>query len=238
MLEVILSESCMFSGPTVQDICLDTRTIPGANSLKGGTAVSLGRKIRSWVSGKKIFLWKSLKNDRFPPTGTLNTSKLHVPIGEIVSDQDFSTLGLLILQPGWFITVGAVLCIRGCIGASLTSTHPQMPGVPSTQSWQPKMSPVQFSHSVVSDCLRPHESQHSRPPCPLPTPGVHSDSRPLSQWCHPAISSSVVSFSSCPQSLPASGSFQMSQLLASVAKVLEFQLQHQSSQWTLRTDHL
>ena len=62
----------------------------------------------------------------------------------------------------------------------------------------------QISHSVVSDSLRPHESQHARPPCPSPTPGVHSDSCPLSQWCHPAISSSVVPFSSCPQSLPAS----------------------------------
>ena len=60
--------------------------------------------------------------------------------------------------------------------------------------------------------LRPHESQHARPPCPSPTPGVHSDSRPSSQWCHPAISSSVVPFSSCPTSLPASGSFPMSQL--------------------------
>ena len=71
---------------------------------------------------------------------------------------------------------------------------------------------VQFSCSVVSDYLRPHESQHTRPPCPSPTPGVHSDSRPLSRWCHPAISSSVLS--SCPQSLPASESFPMSQLFA------------------------
>ena len=62
---------------------------------------------------------------------------------------------------------------------------------------------VQFSRSVMSDSLRLHESQHARPPCPSPTPGVHSDSRPSSQWCHPAISSSVVPFSSCPQSLPA-----------------------------------
>ena len=69
-----------------------------------------------------------------------------------------------------------------------------------------------FSRSVVSDSLRPYESQHARPPCPSPTPGVHSDSRPSSQWCHPAISSSVVPFSSCPQSLPASESFPMSQL--------------------------
>ena len=75
-----------------------------------------------------------------------------------------------------------------------------------------KKRSVQFSCSVVSDSLRPHESQHARPPCPSPTPGVHSDSRPSSQWCHPAISSYVVPFSSCPQSLPASGSFSMSQL--------------------------
>ena len=71
---------------------------------------------------------------------------------------------------------------------------------------------VQFSRSVVSDSLRPHESQHARPPCPWPTPRVHSDSHPSSQWCHPAISSSVVPFSSCPQSIPASESFPMSQL--------------------------
>ena len=76
-------------------------------------------------------------------------------------------------------------------------------------NWQPS---VQFSRSVVSDSLRPHESQHARPPCPSPTPGVHWDSRPSSWWCHPAISSSVVPFSSCPQSLPASESFPMSQL--------------------------
>ena len=62
----------------------------------------------------------------------------------------------------------------------------------------PILASVQFSRSVVSNSLRPHESQHARPPCPLPTPGVHSDSRPSSQWCHPAISSSVVLFSSCP----------------------------------------
>ena len=74
---------------------------------------------------------------------------------------------------------------------------------------------VQFSRSVVSDSLGPHESQHARPPCPSPTPGVHSDSCPSSQWCHPAISSPVIPFSSCPQSLPTSGSFPMSQLFTS-----------------------
>ena len=76
------------------------------------------------------------------------------------------------------------------------------------------LSSVQFSRSVMSDSLQPHESQHTRPPCPSPTPGVHSDSRPSSPWCHPAISSSVVPFSSCPQSLLASESFPMNQLFA------------------------
>ena len=76
------------------------------------------------------------------------------------------------------------------------------------------ISSVQFSRSVVSNSLRPHESQHARPPCPSPTPRVRSDSHPSSQWCHPAISSSVIPFSSCPQSLPASESFPMSQRLA------------------------
>ena len=74
---------------------------------------------------------------------------------------------------------------------------------------------VQFSRSVLSDSLWPHGLQHTRPPCPLPTPRVYANSCPLSQWCHPTISSSVVPFSSHPQSFPASGSFQMSQFFAS-----------------------
>ena len=73
---------------------------------------------------------------------------------------------------------------------------------------------VQFSRSFVSDSLWPHEPQHTRPPCPSPTPGVYTNPCPLSQWCHPTISSSVVPFSSCLQSFPASGSFQMSQFFA------------------------
>ena len=73
----------------------------------------------------------------------------------------------------------------------------------------------QSSHSVMSNSLRPHESQHARPPCPSPTPRVYSNSCPLSWWCHPAISSSVFPFSSFPQSLPASASFPMSQLFTS-----------------------
>ena len=77
-----------------------------------------------------------------------------------------------------------------------------------------QFSSVQFSHSVMSDSLRPHELQHARPPYPSPTPRVYPNSCPSNRWCHPTISSSVVPFSSCPQSLPASGYFPMSQLFA------------------------
>ena len=82
------------------------------------------------------------------------------------------------------------------------------------ESWAIKKA-VQFSRLVVSDSLRPREPQHTRPPCPSPTPGVHANPCPSSWWCHPTISSSVIPFSSCPQSFPASGSFQMSQLFVS-----------------------
>ena len=81
--------------------------------------------------------------------------------------------------------------------------------------WISASSSVQFSRSVMSDSLQPHGPQHSRPPCPSPTPRVYLNSCPLSQWCHPTISSSVVPFSSCPQSFPVSGSFQMSQFFTS-----------------------
>ena len=92
-------------------------------------------------------------------------------------------------------------------------------------------SSVQFSHSVMSDSLHPHELQHARPPCPSPTPRVYSNSCPLSRWSHPTISSSVVPFSSHLQSFPASGFFPWVNTSHEVAKVLEFQLQHQSFQW-------
>ena len=99
----------------------------------------------------------------------------------------------------------------------------------------------QISRSVVSDSLRPHESQHARPPCPSPTPGVHWDSCRTSRWCHPAISSSVIPFSFCPQSLPASESFLMSQLftwggqstgVSGLASFLPEKFQGWSSEWT------
>ena len=93
---------------------------------------------------------------------------------------------------------------------------------------------VQFSRSVMSNSLRPHELQHTRPPCWSPTPGAHPNSCPLSQWCHPTISSPVIPFS-CPQSQH-QGLFKWVSSSHQAAKVLELQLQHQSSQWTPRTD--
>ena len=83
-----------------------------------------------------------------------------------------------------------------------------------TKYWG-QFSSVHFNHSVMSDSLQPHEPQHTRLPCPSPTPGVHPNPCPLSRWCHPIISSSVAPFSSCPQSFPAWRSFPMSQLFAS-----------------------
>ena len=91
------------------------------------------------------------------------------------------------------------------------------------------ISSIQFSCSVVSDSLQPHRLHHARLPCPPPTPEVYSNSCPLSRWCHPTISSSVVPFSFCLQSFPASGSFQMSQFFES-----KLQLQHQSFQWIIQ----
>ena len=102
-------------------------------------------------------------------------------------------------------------------------------------------SSVQFSCSVVSDSLWPHELQHTRLPCPSPTPGVHSNSRPLSRWCHAAISSSVIPFWSCLQSLPASEPFSMSQLftwggqstgVSALASFLPKNTQDWSLEWT------
>ena len=110
----------------------------------------------------------------------------------------------------WLISPAFLLIVvRDC-----TSSLPERDLLGSLGSilW---FSSVHFSHSIVSDSLWTHESQHARPPCPSPTPGVYPNSCLSSQWCHPAISSSVVPFSSCPQSLPASKSFPMGQLFAS-----------------------
>ena len=104
-------------------------------------------------------------------------------------------------------------------GLNLSLLHWQVDSLLLSHLGSPTMEySVQFSCSVMSYSLWPRESQHARPPCPSPTPRVHSDSRPSSQWCHPSISSSVVPFFSCPQSLPASESFPMSHLFTCIAR--------------------
>ena len=133
---------------------------------------------------------------------------------------------------------------RARYGEKAQNFHTTLPESPCVV--QPRSNPnpvfldfsVQFSQSVVSNSLQPHGLQHARLPCPLETPGVYSNSCPWSHWCHPIISSSVTPFSSCLQSFPASGSFPVSQFFTSDAKVLEFQLQHQSFQWIFRVDFL
>ena len=108
------------------------------------------------------------------------------------------------------------------------------------ETWQAdsKLMLLLFSHSVMCSSLKPYGLQHIRTTCRSPTPRVYSKSCPLSQWCHPTISSSVIPFSSCLQSFPASGSLPVSRSSHQVAKVLEFQLQHQSFQWIFRTDFI
>ena len=104
--------------------------------------------------------------------------------------------------------------------------------IPSHSSW----SSVQFSRSVMSSSLQPHELQHIRPPCPSPTPGAYPNSCPSSQWCHPTISSSVVPFSSRLQSYPASGSFQMSQFFTPDGQSIGVSASALPFQWIFRTD--
>ena len=108
--------------------------------------------------------------------------------------------------------------------------------LPNTSREYSLISSVQFSRSVMSNVLQPHGLQHARLPCPSPTPGACSNSCPSSQWCYLTISSSVVPFSSCLQSFPASGSFLWVSSSHQVAKILELQLQHQFFHWIFRTD--
>ena len=148
-------------------------------------------------------------------------------------------------------TVHQLWLIRGWLEATGASIHkgPGSPVAPGKTGLGPSAAPcgflntlhfssVQSSHLVVSNSLWPHGLQHVRPPCPSPSPGAYSNSRPLSWWCHPTISSSVVPFSSHLQSLPDQGLFRWVSSSHQVAKVLEFQLQHRSFQWIFRTDFL
>ena len=116
---------------------------------------------------------------------------------------------------GWVIFMFLYLCLCVCVCMCVCMCMYTHLLYPSIDWWILQLFTVQFSCLVVSDSLRHHELQHARPPCQSPTPGVHSNSCPLSRWCHPAISSSVIPFSSSPQSFLASGSFQLSQLFAS-----------------------
>ena len=133
-----------------------------------------------------------------------------VPCGiwMLISDEDFSIL-----------TSAEVPCAQNWRAWFFPSGW--VPATCPLTILQHRLSSVQFSRSVVSDSLPPHGLQHARPPCPSPTPGVHSNSCPLSRWCHPTISSSVVSFSSRLQSFPASGSFQINQFFASGGQSIE-----------------
>ena len=172
----------------------------------------MGERGRVEIVVLKIWLKKSL----WPPT-TLRASGFS--FSKFVSEAEFY---LLLYK---YTTLYKILSAEAGISTQLSSMN-----LASKR--------FQFSYSVMSDSLGPHESQHARPPCPSPTPGVYPNPCPSSQWCHPAISSSVVLFSSCPQSLPASGLFQWVNSAHEVAKVLEFQFQHQSFKWTPRTDLL
>ena len=138
-----------------------------------------------------------------------------------------SACGMLIIPPDWWVRLRAGKPLLPWMSAYPTQVQPLPSWASETVAHTEELrfsthvlphplppSSVQFSRSVVSDSLQPNESQHARPPCPSPSPEVHPNSRPSSRWCHPAISPSVVPFSSCPQSLPASESFPMSQLLA------------------------
>ena len=150
------------------------------------------------------------------------------------------------IGPFLWTRIGCRHCSFGCISSICWAYFSYVvvsPGFrkPWWVSWAQTNSSVQFSHSVMSDSLRPHEPQHARPPCPSPTPGVYPNLCPSSQWCHPAISSSVVPSSFCPQSFPASGYFPMSQLFASGGQsigvsastsVLPMNTQDWSLEWT------
>jgi len=118
--------------------------------------------------------------------------------------------GLISFRMDWL----DLLAVQGTLKSLLQHHSSKASIIQRSKCWD-KSSSVQFSHSVVSDSLRPHERQHARPPCPSPIPRVYPNSCPLSWWCHPTISSSVVPLSSFPQSFQASGSFQISQFFTS-----------------------
>ena len=143
----------------------------------------------------------------------------------------------------YLVSKSCLTLVTSCI---IAGQAPLSLGFPRQEYWSGlpfpslthSLNSVHFIHSVVSKSLWPHGLQHTRLPRPSPTPRAYSNSCPLSRWCHPTISSSVVPFSSCLQSFPALGLFQGVSSSHQVVKVLEFQLQYQSFQWIFRTDFL
>ena len=114
----------------------------------------------------------------------------------------------------WFLAISSAFS-RSRLNIWKFTVHMLLkPGLGNFEHYFASTCSVQFSGSVVANSLQSHEPQHTRPPCPSSTPGVYPNPCPSRWWCHPTISSSVIPFSSCPQSFPASGSFQMSQLFA------------------------
>ena len=138
----------------------------------------------------------------------IKTSKIHNQVLSCIETVKLNVPGQTFLSD----SKSGLTCTSYFLAGSPASYIKGLPSIYKVLVKWAQFSSVQFSCSVVSDSSRPHESQHARPPCPSPTPGVHSDSCPSSQGGHPAISSSAVPFSSWPQSLPASESFPMSQL--------------------------
>ena len=163
------------------------------------------------------------------------TESLHTAQSNLLNQKSKYILLKMALLPATMDTLWIWLKVLGAFKANNTDCNWLLKGA---------LGPVcqvlilLFTRSFVSDSLWLHGLQHTRLPCPSPSPGVYSDSCPLSQWCHPTISSSVIPFSSCLQSFPASGSFPMSWLFALGGQIFEFQLHHQSFQWIFRTDFL
>ena len=153
------------------------------------------------------FHYKRISESRSVVSDSLQPNGLYSPWNS--PGQNTGMCSLYLLQ-GIFPTQGSNLCLLHCRWILCLLSHWGILAY-NMHLWHS----VQFSHSVVSDSLPPKEPQHARSPCPSPTPRVYPNSCPLSWWCHPTISSSVVPFSSCPQSFPASGSFPMSHLFTS-----------------------
>ena len=158
---------------------------------------------------------------RCPSTRPLQPRLPGKLLSKMQTQSHLSRLKSLLVAPSVLRMTAQILPLAGGTtrtpfpGSASSPISRRFPPTSSRPAWTAHFClSVQFSRSVVSNSLPPHESQHTRPPCPSPTPGVHSNSHPSSRWCHPSISSSVVPFSSCPPSLPASGSFPMSQLFA------------------------